>query len=155
MRDRKNIKKKVVKGMRTSRPRRVTRRPVRRVWEDGRMGQARFGTPRPRQAGRADCLRFASPAEATWRLEALRLGGLEAWRIRWPKLVCHGRQMKKTGRGAHQKERKRIETWGCSSEAWRLGCTDAKTDTKAQRRGTVEIPTFRKSKHNEGEQRQT
>ena len=23
--------------------------------------------------GRADCLRFASPAEATWRLEALRL----------------------------------------------------------------------------------
>ena len=41
------------------------------------------------------------------------------------------------------------------SEAWRLGCTDANTDTKAQRRGTVEIPTFRKSKHNEGEQRQT
>ena len=25
----------------------------------------------------ADCLRFASPAEATWRLEAWRLGGWE------------------------------------------------------------------------------
>ena len=50
---------------------------------------------------------------------------------------------------------KRIETWGCSSEAWRLGCTDAKTDTKAQRRGTVGTPNFRKPKHSEGEQRQT
>ena len=27
----------------------------------------------PGAVGRADCLRFASPAEATWRLEALRL----------------------------------------------------------------------------------
>ena len=34
--------------------------------------------------GRADCLRFASPAEATMRLggfEAWRLGGFEAWRL--------------------------------------------------------------------------
>ena len=33
--------------------------------------------------------------------------------------------------------------------------TDAKTDTKAQQRGTVETPNFRKPKHSEGEQRQT
>ena len=38
------------------------------------VGQARSNTPGPWD-GRADCLRFASPAEASWRIESVRLGG--------------------------------------------------------------------------------
>ena len=55
------------------------------------MGQARSSTPRPRRAGRADCSRFASPAEA---LEGWRLGGFEVltlvsidWLVGWL-IVC-------------------------------------------------------------------
>ena len=60
-------------------PRRVTRTPVRRDFrEDNRW--ARSNTPSLILTdGRADCLRFASPAEATGGLElgGLELGGLE------------------------------------------------------------------------------
>ena len=47
--------------------------------QGGFPGGARSNTPSLILTdGRADCLRFASPAEATWRLEALRLWVFEA-----------------------------------------------------------------------------
>ena len=61
---------------------------------DADPGQGGFSEDNPRQAevqhavahppdGRADCLRFASPAEALggWRLGGWRLGGFEASRL--------------------------------------------------------------------------
>ena len=66
MRDLKKVLKTVVKLMRTGRPRRVTRRAVRKVWMDGTgLVQHAFAHPLD---GRADCLRFAAPAEATGRI---------------------------------------------------------------------------------------
>ena len=63
------------KKSKNTRWRRWPRRDMRGLVGKGREG---FGTGLIRHAlahpsdGRADCLRFASPAEATWRLEALK-----------------------------------------------------------------------------------
>ena len=64
MKDRKKVKKTVVKEIASA--------GDAEGGKEGLGGWDRQGssTPRPRRAGRADCLRFASPAEA--------LGGLEA-----------------------------------------------------------------------------
>ena len=58
MKDRKKIKKTVVKGIASEGHAKGGKEGL------GGWDRQRFGTPRPRQAGRADCLRFASPAEA-------------------------------------------------------------------------------------------
>ena len=65
MRDRKKVKKKVVKVIASAGDAEGGKEGL------GGWDRQRFGTPRPRQAGRADCLRFAYPAEAQ--------RGLEAW----------------------------------------------------------------------------
>ena len=45
------------------------------VWQAGKAGEVQHAFAQ--RFGRADCLRFATPAEADWGLEALMLEVLE------------------------------------------------------------------------------
>ena len=66
--DEKNDEKKEVKGIASAGDADPGQDPPA-----GFFRKVRHAFAPPGDGGRADCLRFASPAEATWRLEALRL----------------------------------------------------------------------------------
>ena len=57
-------------------PRRVTRTPDKTL-PRGFLSMVRHAFAPPGASGRADCLRFASPAEATWRLGGCEVGDMQ------------------------------------------------------------------------------
>ena len=79
--DEKKVRKKVVKVIASAGDADPGKEGFRE--DKGQVGKIQHAFAHPSD-GRADCLRFASPAEALggWRLGGWRLGGLEVLRLR-------------------------------------------------------------------------